>query len=375
MAGIELKSIAQLWIFLSTYVAAEVFLFIAIRLANRFQLVDKPTEERKIHEFPIPTIGGIPIFLAFFVGLYFSQEGWEVMRYPVIGAGVCMVLGLIDDIKPISAVLKLAILFGITWYINYASNGALQVRLTPWESANLILTLFWVVGMMSALNSLDNMDGLASGITAIACFFMFLVAWTHWDRFLSFMAVALCASCLTFLKYNFFQARAGIFLGDNGSYFLGFALATMAVMGAWTNPRLDFDGTERYIKALIVPTMVLAVPIFDIITATTLRLVNKEVSTVKEAIVYCGTDHTSHRLVALGFSRRQAVLILWAVAAGLGVMALVVQNTASTVLYLSITVVGLAGLVLFAMILNRARVYSHQLPAKVSPNESAEKNA
>ncbi|MBF0199334.1 MAG: hypothetical protein HQL32_16590, partial [Planctomycetes bacterium] len=106
--------IAQVWIFLSTWFMAEIFLFVAIRIANRFHLHDAPTEERKIHQTPTPTIGGIPVFCAFALGIILAQEGLDQMQPLLLGSFACMVLGLIDDLKPISAVVKLIILFIVT---------------------------------------------------------------------------------------------------------------------------------------------------------------------------------------------------------------------------------------------------------------------
>ena len=360
---LQLKHLTQVWIFLFTWFISEIFLFIAIRCANRWNLHDRPTEARKIHDCPVPTIGGIPVFLAFLFGIAFANEGWVEMRPVLLGAGICMVLGLIDDLKPLSAVLKLFVLFGITLFIHQSSGKggeALQLTLFPWAPLNIVFSLFWIVGMMSAINSLDNMDGLASGITAIACLFMFFIAWEHWQRWLSFMSVALCAGCLTFLKYNFFQPKAGIFLGDNGSYFIGFTLASMAMMGAWTSPRMDVADSERILKALLIPPLLLGVPIFDIVTATVLSLVNGEVKTVKEAIIYCGRDHTSHRLVALGFSRRQAVMILWILGGLLGLVSLLIQRSQDPWIYFPLAGFTVSFLFIFAIVLNRAVVYEHQ---------------
>jgi len=358
-----LGDIAQIQVFLYTWFFAQIFIYFAIRIANLFKLHDLPNEERKIHTQAVPTIGGLAIFAAFFMGIVLAQEGWDQMKYIMLGAFICMLLGLIDDLKPISAVWKLLVLFLVTSFIYLYSNIA--ITLTPYVGLNLVISLIWVVGMMSAINSLDNMDGLASGVTAIACFFMFFIAWEHWQRWLSFMSVALFAACFTFLKYNFFRTKAEIFLGDNGSYFIGFILACMAMMGAWTNPAVKASEVHRMAKAFIVPPLLLGVPIFDIVTATILRLINREVSSVKEAIVYCGTDHTSHRLVALGFSRRQAVVIIWVFAICLGIVSLIIQNSKNAYVYIPLTVVTLVALFVFALILNRAKVYKSQFPPDI----------
>ena len=358
-------NLPQAQIFLLTWFICEVLLFFSIRFANRWQLHDLPTEERKIHDRPVPTIGGIPIFIAFFLGIYLTKDGWGAMKPVLLGSFICMLLGLIDDLKPISAIWKLIILFAVAYFIYDSSgniqNGGVQITLLPWPSLNLFISLFWIVGMMSAINSLDNMDGLASGVTVIASLFLFFIAWEHWQQWLSFMAIGLCAGCLTFLKYNFFQPKASIFLGDNGSYFIGFTLACMAMMGAWTNPRLDYSDTERMLKAIIVPPLLLGVPIFDIITATVLRLVNGEVKTLSHAIVYCGTDHTSHRLVALGYSKRMSVSILWGLGVLLGMISLLIQRSHSILIYISMAIMTFLGLIMFARYLNKANVYDHQL--------------
>jgi len=358
-------NIPQAKIFLLTWFICEMLLFFSIKFANRWQLHDLPNEERKIHNQPIPTIGGLPIFISFFLGIYLTQDGWGGMKPVLLGSFICMLLGLVDDLKPISAIWKLFILFGVTFFIYHTSgdlkSGGVQITLLPWPILNLFLSLFWIVGMMSAINSLDNMDGLASGTTVISSLFLFFIAWEHWQQWLSFMAIGLCAGCLTFLKYNFFQPKAGIFLGDNGSYFIGFTLACMAMMGAWTNPRLDYSETERLIKAIIVPPLLLGVPIFDIITATVLRLVNGEVKTLSHAIVYCGTDHTSHRLVALGFSKRMAVSILWGLGIALGLVSLLIQSSSNMWFYLPLAIITLFSLFLFARYLNSAKVYKHQM--------------
>ena len=357
--------IPQAKIFLLTWFICEVLLFFSIRFANKWQLHDLPTEERKIHDRPIPTIGGLPIFIAFFLGIYLTQDGWGAMKPVLMGSFVCMLLGLIDDLKPISAIWKLIILFAVTYFVYDSSGniqaGGVQITLFPWSFLNLAISLFWIVGMMSAINSLDNMDGLASGTTVIASLFLFFIAWEHWQQWLSFMAIGLCAGCLTFLKYNFFQPKAGIFLGDNGSYFIGFTLACMAMMGAWTNPRLDYSESERMIKAILVPPLLLGVPIFDIITATALRLINGEVKTLPHAIVYCGTDHCSHRLVALGYTKRMAVAILWGLGIVLGLISLLIQRSGSPWFYLPVAASTFLMLFFFAAYLNKAKVYEHQL--------------
>jgi UDP-GlcNAc:undecaprenyl-phosphate/decaprenyl-phosphate GlcNAc-1-phosphate transferase len=139
------------------------------------------------------------------------------------------------------------------------------------------------------------------------------------------------------------------------------------MMGAWTDPEIDYTVQERLVKAILVPPLLLGVPIFDIITATILRLVNGEVKTLKEAIIYCGKDHTSHRLVALGFTRRQAVVILWTLGISLGIVSLLIQGSHEPHFYIILASLTFALLIGFAVVLNKAKVYAHQFEDGVVP--------
>jgi UDP-GlcNAc:undecaprenyl-phosphate GlcNAc-1-phosphate transferase len=165
------------------------------------------------------------------------------------------------------------------------------------------------VGITNAVNFFDGMDGLATGLTAIGSLSFFVVALITGQQYLGFLTIALAGSCLGFLKFNF--KPASIFLGDAGSTFLGFTLAGIAVMGNWAkdNPKV----------ALSLPIIILSVFIFDMIYITIARVWDGRVRSFKEWIDYTGKDHLHHRLATLGFNETQTVLLIYLIAACLGI--------------------------------------------------------
>jgi len=298
-----------------------------------------------------------PKAITSFVGLI-QFEWYSPFFGLIIGGLVVLILGLIDDFHPINAIWKLIILFGVTYFLYYFG-----IRLTLFPNwfgfmgtpLNLILTLFWIVGITSAMNSLDNMDGAAAGIAAIASAFTFYFAWGSdlltAQPWLSFLSLALTGACLGFLRYNWSPAK--IFLGDNGSFLLGFLLACMLVFGRWSIDPL---------KSMIVPCIVLTVPLYDITLSTILRFKNKTVKAsslignIKGAILYCGRDHLAHRLKVFGLTTRQAVMVLYLIGVASGLIAVIIWKIESPAIYLSVIGVYLIALILGGWALDRAKV-------------------
>jgi len=172
--------------------------------------------------------------------------------------------------------------------------------LTPWHPVNLIISLLWMVGITSAINSLDNTDGVAAGTSGITALAIFAIAWESKQVWLSFSSMALAGACIGFLRFNFNPAKC--FLGDNGSLLLGFLLSSILIMGNWdTDP----------IKASLIPILLLSTPIADITIVTLLRYRSGYVKSLYEAITYCGRDHLAHRLLAAGYSVRQTALLFY----------------------------------------------------------------
>ncbi len=298
------------------------------RLAYRFGVVDAPNA-RKIHLNPIPLLGGIAIYVAFIIalvgfgGLAKAASGsgyvfWQTVSI-LLGATVLAVVGAFDDKWGLTPKAKLLaqgvaaiglIATGIRVDFLHLFSGDLT-----WVNglANNVVTVIWVVGITNALNLMDNMDGLAGGVAAIASSFFFALAVFNDQTYVAPLAAALAGACLGFLFYNFKpQGPASIFMGDAGSMFLGF---TLAVIGIIVRFPLKPNGTDF---TWLVPILVLGVPIFD----TTLVTISRRRRGI--SIFTAGKDHFSHRLVRLGLSHQQAVMLIYLVATALGAVGLAV---------------------------------------------------
>ncbi len=279
------------------------------RLAPRLGWVDRPAA-RKMHTVPTPLLGGVAIYVAFVSALLFFGDRFYIRQVVSIfvGATAVSLMGLWDDRRSLPVGLKF---LGQWLAAGLLVLTGIQVHLfhTPW--IDVPLTLLWVVGITNALNLLDNMDGLAGGIAAIAAAHFTLLATMSGQYLVGALAAALFGACLGFLIYNFNPAR--IFMGDSGSLFLGFLLATLGI-------KLRFPDNV-YIVTWMVPVLVLGVPLFD----TTLVFLSR-LRRGLNPLTTPGKDHVSHRLVQRGLSPREAVLLLYLVAGGLGEVALFVAQ-------------------------------------------------
>jgi UDP-GlcNAc:undecaprenyl-phosphate/decaprenyl-phosphate GlcNAc-1-phosphate transferase len=347
----------QFWMLILAWFVADLAVPLVIRLSHKVGALDRP-HTYKTHIEPVALLGGVGIYIAFTLSLFtvlrFPNPAQYTDIFAIVGGGLLvLILGVVDGFKPIWAVAKLGILLLVT--ILLAKFG-IRIMLTGIWAVDLGLTLMWIAGVSSAMNSMDNMDGAAGGTAAIASFWTFYVAWYTgpWGQpHVSFVAIALMGGCLGFLRYNWSPAK--IFLGDNGSLLLGFLLAALTVQCGWSRG-------DR-LKAIIVPCAILCVPLYDITLSTILRIVRGVVKNPIEAIVYCGRDHLSHRLVALGLSKREAVLVLYLFGMISGTVAvIVVRPEVKIETYLPITIVSILALVAFGWILDRAKVYPHQQP-------------
>lgn len=262
---------------------------------------------RDIHGVPVPLLGGAAIYVAFVVAFVFIGtrdyllEGISVL----LGATLVSLFGFVDDRRGMSARLKMGgqLMAGILLLV-----GGINVQLFAVPLFNWLLTLVWVVGITNALNFLDNMDGLSGGVSLIAAAFFVLLALMNEPRqvLVATMAAALMGACAGFLRYNF-SSVSKIFMGDTGSMFLGFILAALAI-------KLRFLSNVPLVTWM-VPVFVLGVPIFD----TTLVVVSRLRRRVNP-FTTAGKDHLSHRLVALGMSKREAVLLCYLLAGASGML-------------------------------------------------------
>jgi len=298
------------------FVTALLFSIVGTPLARRLALyagiVDVPNA-RKVHGAPVPLLGGAAIYAGFMLALLFLGDRSYVRELVgiLLGATFVSLFGLADDHWGLHAYLKLGgqLLAGVILIL-----GGTQVSLfaNPW--LNWAITLLWVVGITNALNLLDNMDGLSGGVTTVAAtFFLLLAAMGRPPQILvGALAAALVGACIGFLRYNLNPAT--IFMGDAGALFLGFLLAALGI-------KLRFPSNVPWITWL-VPLCVLALPIFD----TSLVFVSR-LRRGKNPLTTPGKDHLSHRLVAFGLTRREAVLTCYLIGGACGLVAVYIAQS------------------------------------------------
>ncbi len=283
---------------------------LARKLGLRLDAVDRPDPTRKVHTVPTPRLGGVAIFLSTLIAILFLGEQYNLTQLGsiLVGAAIISLMGLWDDRFSLPPLVKLigqigaAILLILT-DVRISSFGPLWL--------NVALTLVWVVGITNAFNLLDNMDGLSGGIAAIAAAYFALMCSFTGQYLVGALSVAVMAACIGFLIYNWNPAT--IFMGDSGSLFLGFVMAALGI-------KLRFPQNVPFVTWMI-PPLVLGIPIFDttLVTISRLRRGLNPLTTP-------GKDHTSHRLTYAGFSRREAVLILYIVGFVFGMLALFITQ-------------------------------------------------
>lgn len=294
------------------------------RIAQRFGILDFP-DARKVHSTATPLLGGGAVITAFIISLIVNGI-YSVAVLSILGTAlVLFIIGLVDDIRDISAKLKLVIQLFCTATVIYFG-----VRLTVLPNqfgvvaivGNHLLTAFWIIGITNAMNFFDGMDGLAAGMGAIISFFLGVVAFQTFQPFIGWIAVAVMGSCIGFLPYNFrLKGNASIFLGDAGSTTMGFILACVAVYGDW-----NIDNT---LAAVISPLLIFWVLIFDMTHISVDRVVTGKVNNFRQWIDYVGKDHLHHRLEKVLGSKKKSVLLIYLINICLGTGAVVLRNARS----------------------------------------------
>lgn len=329
-----------LWGIVVAFAAMTIVTPLVIRLAGYMGWVARPKEDRW-HEKPTALMGGIAIYVAATIAtLLFAQETWHFIVWG--GASVMFLTGLIDDlysIKPISKLIFQILATGILIL------GGFQFLSGAPFWISIPLTFLWVIGITNAVNLLDNMDGLSAGISGIAAFVfaIFAVVVGNPEHILFLGPIA--GASFGFLLFNFKPAR--IFMGDCGSLFLGFSIATGGLL------LQDTVGTAGTISILLLPIAVTAVPIFD----TTLVTIGRILS--GRSVSQGGRDHSSHRLVFLGLSERASVLSLYGISLLFGGLAVVFQFM-ELHLFVSLLILLIVVFTVFGIFLGRLQVYKDQ---------------
>lgn len=303
-----------------------------IALAVRTGEMDMP-DERKVHTAPIPRLGGIAIYVAFMAAVLLTVDMTREIAGLLLGGTVIAAVGVIDDLKNLPAKIKLlgqiiaaAVLVLFDVRIDFISDPFGD--LIYLEYLAVPATLFWIVGITNTVNLIDGLDGLAGGVSTIASITILLVALQQDYLLVVVLTAALSGSVLGFLRYNFNPAK--IFMGDTGSMFLGYMLAGISVIGAVKSAAT---------VALIVPIFALGLPILDTAFAIIRRYLGGK------PIFKPDRGHLHHRLLDLGFSQRQAVLLMYVISGVLGVSAIALTEVSSTIAMFIISAVTLAVLV------------------------------
>lgn len=308
-------------------------------IAMRLGVVDKPAQ-RKIHQDHKPLMGGLAIYVGFALALLVFSPPQHIVEFGAIvcGAGVLSLTGLMDDRYNLSVRVRLFLM--LLSAVVVAVVG-IQIHFFGIPLLDFALTVFWLIALINALNFLDNMDGLSAGVAAIASFFFLIIAIANGQSLVSMLAAALFGSALGFLIYNFNPAST--FMGDMGALVLGFVLAVLSIKLALADPPPD----ARW----LAPIFVLGVPIFDINLVVWTRLWEGR------SPAQAGKDHTSHRLMSLGLTQRQTLLIMYSLCALFGFLGLMITASPPTEALFFGGVGALMALVLsVAMVLIRQRV-------------------
>ncbi|MBS4204761.1 glycosyltransferase family 4 protein [Lederbergia citrea] len=291
------------------FVASILITPLVKKLAITFKITDAPNH-RKIHNKIMPRLGGLAIYISFMIGLLVSHQHdphlWAIM----VGSLIIVITGILDDIFELSARYKLlgqlfaatvAILGGFELeFINLPFGGELQFGFL-----SVPLTILWIVGITNAINLIDGLDGLAAGVSSIALITLSIMAFIMGDAFVVTISLILLGSTLGFLLYNFHPAK--IFMGDTGALFLGYMIAILSLLG--------FKNVTFF--SLVIPVIILGVPISDTIFAIIRRIINNQPLSAADQ------HHLHHRLLSSGFSHRQAVVIIYAVAVMFGLTAVI----------------------------------------------------
>ena len=308
------------YILLFSFLAASFLTPLCRALALKWNIVDRP-DWRKIHDQPTPLLGGVAVFVAFSLALFLNNVFLPGMKSLLLGATMIFVMGLLDDVKPIPALLKFILQVAISLVVIVAGDIHLTFFYhSAWAPfVNIPLTVLWMVGLTNAMNFFDGIDGLAATISLICALFMGLLAFNTDQPALGWFAVAAVGACVGFIPHNFRLGKSAlIFLGDAGSTFLGFTLAGLAVLGQWSM-------TSQFVS-LVAPVLIFGVLIFDMVYVNVSRIKNRQAKTFTELLKCVNKDHLHHRLLFLGFARKEVVFIVATISVCFGMSALIIMN-------------------------------------------------
>ena len=301
-----------------------------IALAHRVGALDIPDQQRRMHRQITPRIGGVAVIVAANITLFLNFNYSLELKGVVLSGLLVAALSFWDDVHEISAAVKL-LGQGIAALVLMYCGVHVDFAPDVWWGLGLeyAVTALWVIGITNAFNFLDGINGLAAGLATATCMLMGLLAWHTDQTYMFYLCFAIAGAAVGFLPDNArYEKPARTFLGDVGSTYLGWVMASIAVLGDWSG--------EGVLKAYAAPLLIFSVMIFDIIHTTVARIARGDVHNFHEWIAYVGRDHLHHRLMALGCSQKQAVgvVVVFSCLMGLSALALVNAPMISVVLLL-----------------------------------------
>jgi len=329
---------------LLTFVVAALLTALVVplvrRLGLRWGLTDQP-DPRKQHTTPMVRLGGVGIVLGFSAALTLTwllggfaelEVSKDQQIWTTLAGSLCFFfIGLADDLFALPPLPRLAGQLAVSmvvWHegvrigtvelpLDWLGHSSPQLALP--DPLSLLATLIWLVGITNAINWLDGLDGLAAGVSGIAAVGLISVSFSLHQPAAGLLAAALAGGCLGFLRHNFNPAR--IFMGDGGSYFLGFALAAISIVG----PAKGLTSVS-----LLLPLLILSLPLADMSAVIMGRL------SEGRSPFYPDRRHLHHRLLRSGLSHRRTVLLIYAFSQWLGALALVLVNAELRFLWLAL---------------------------------------
>ena len=293
--------------------------------------VDQPGP-RKVHTEPIARMGGLSIYIAFVltyvaVVVFTDAVATNVGFALVFGGGIMSLVGMLDDRFQLTPFWKL---IGQTLAAVVAMYFGLKVEIITVPLTHHVIelgwfgipiTILWIVGLTNAINLIDGLDGLASGVSAIASLAIFFVSLMMGNVMIALMALILIGAILGFLRYNFHPAK--IFMGDTGALFLGFSLSAMSLL----------ELKQATLVSFIIPILILGIPITDTFYAMIRRKLNRQ------SIVSADKNHLHHRLLSLGFTHRNAVLVIYGISTLFACLAIFLSQSALWLVFLTVVII------------------------------------
>lgn len=286
---------------------------LAIFIAPKVGAMDVPRDKRRVHNKPMPRFGGIAIYAGIMVGLALFVLGKNAhIPAVMVGCTLIYILGAIDDIKGMKPIVKFGgqvvcatAVFAMGLRINFITNWFGEGNMNFGIAVCYLATVVWLAGITNAVNLIDGLDGLAAGISAISALSIAYVSYIHGWYVPTMAMMALAGACVGFLPFNFHPAKT--FMGDGGSQLLGFAIASLSILGTVKSATL---------VVVVIPALVLGLPILDTLMAIIRRTIRHQ------SIGTADKEHLHHRILRAGFGQRRAVLLMYSVSGIMGIVAI-----------------------------------------------------